>query len=182
MLPNRGSAVVLEAGLYAAKPIVIHLPAAMAGTVPRAFDALGSPYNHTEFRAAYLYAGHHEKPGDTIWADYWANTEYAYYEPIFHIRIQAHWKLTPQACGQPAPQIQSLRPGHTLWVIFATPPDVGVDIPADLQAFSQIGHLDMWRQTSIGAGVASFTIGSHPPAQVRSPVGCLSLTPPASYH
>lgn len=161
--------------------------AAWAGILPRAAVAVAAPYNHTEFRAALVYAHDHERPGDRIWADVWANSLYAYYGPLLHIPIQAHFQLTPSACAQPPDGrsgpygLSGLVPGTRVWVIFATPPDVGIDIPLYLHAFSQLGRLDLWKPTSVGAGVASFTVAAHPPARITSPIGCLRLTPPAAF-
>ena len=151
--------------------------ATWAGTLPRAFDALGQPYNRTEFRAALVYAHEHAGPGEEVWMETLAASVYDYYGPLLHIPIQASFEFDPAACGGPAPALATLKPRTKLWLVFGVPPGIPFDINSYLDDFKAVGPLELWRPTSAGAGVAAFAVGPKVPRQIRSPRGCLAVSP-----
>ena len=105
---------------------------------------------------------------------------YAYYSPLLHIVVNFGVEFVSSACGYREAGLESLSRNHHLWLVFATPPGINIEIPTDLAAFKAVGHLDSWMPTSAGTGVARYSITTTR-GDYQTPSGCLLLSRPGSY-
>jgi hypothetical protein len=182
-----GAAVMLSSRALIQIGLVALVAIASAGAFASAGSAIVHPYTKTEWREAYVYVQHHEKPGDAVLFEWEGVPDYLYYHQALGVNAVGAFRLSGSSTScYNALQFTKLAPWPRVWLVLGIDPDSeeGHPVAHYAAAFGHIGRISSVFNAPGPAAAMLLTITPHhnrslaplpaPPWQ-PAPYGCITI-------